>query len=379
MRYQQSAAQSAELLRLILPRIGLHGGQFTPSAYAVWYEYLAGVNAALSDALDARLRQGNPLTHSEIVALYVQHIQSREMRSLTQLQAGLGELLRKLGDIAVQSGKGAAEYYRALAAHEQELASIVDADTLRGVLQALKNSTASVRMSTAMLHTEIEAGCEQMQNLHAQLNTLQGEALTDPLTGLHNRRGFDRSSEQLYGAKDEAFAGAALLLVDIDHFKQINDTYGHLFGDQVLRAAARVIAESVKGRDVAARFGGDEFLVLLPETPVDGALAVAEQIRAAFSRARIRRNGSDTCIEQVTISAGVAIADPAETMEQLIDRADRTLYRAKAEGRNRVCVASRERSETVPPRYGSSTGASLLNPPTDLSEAGGAFRAATLT
>jgi diguanylate cyclase len=347
MRYQQSAAQSAELLRLILPRIGLHGGQFTPSAYAVWYEYLAGVNPALSDALEARLRQSSPLTHSEIVALYVQHIQSREMRSLTQLQAGLGELLRKLGDIAVQSGKGAAEYYRALAAHEQELASIVDADTLRGVLQALKNSTASVRMSTAMLHTEIEAGCEQMQNLHAQLNTLQGEALTDPLTGLHNRRGFDRSCEQLYGAKNEAFAGAALLLVDIDHFKQINDTYGHLFGDQVLRAAARVIAESVKGRDIAARFGGDEFLVLLPETPVDGALAVAEQIRAAFSRARIRRNGSDTCIEQVTISAGVAIADPAETMEQLIDRADRTLYRAKAEGRNRVCVASHEGSETA--------------------------------
>ena len=131
MRYEQSAEQSAELLRLILPRIGLHGSHFTPAAYAVWYEHLAGINPALSDALEARLRQNRALTHPETVELYGDHIQSREMRSLTQLKAGLGELLRKLGDIAAQSSKGAAEYYRALAAHEQELASIVDANAQR--------------------------------------------------------------------------------------------------------------------------------------------------------------------------------------------------------------------------------------------------------
>ena len=342
MRYEQSAEQSAELLRLILPRIGMHGGHFSPWAYAVWYEHLAGINPSLSDALESRLRQNKAMTKTEVVELYGDHIQSSEMRSLTQLQAGLGELLRKLGEIAAQSSKGAAECYQALVAHEQELASVVDANTLRGVLEALKNSTASVRMKASMLHTEIEAGREHMQSLHEQLNTLKGEALTDPLTGLNNRRGLDRSCEQLYGGRNAACEGAALLLLDIDRFKQINDTYGHLFGDQVLRAAARVIADSVKGRDVAVRFGGDEFLVLLPDTSADGALAVAEQIRAAFGRARIRRSGSDTSIEQVTLSAGVVFADPAEAMEQLIHRADQTLYRAKAEGRNRVCVVSQE-------------------------------------
>jgi diguanylate cyclase len=341
MRYEQSAEQSAELLRLILPRITQHGGHFSPWAYAVWYEHLADINPPLSEDLEARLRQKEVVTKTEIVELYDDHIQTGEARSLTRLQAGLGELLRKLGDIAAQSSKGAAEYYEALAAHEQELSSVVDANTLRSVLESLKNATTSVRMKASLLHTEIEAGREHMQSLHEQLNTLKGEALTDPLTGLHNRRGFDRSCEQLYGDENAACEGAALLLVDIDRFKQINDTYGHLFGDQVLRVAAKVIADSVKGRDVAVRFGGDEFLVLLPDTSADGALAVAEQIRAAFGRVRIRRSGSNNCIEQVTLSAGVAVAGPAETMEQMIHRADQTLYQAKAEGRNRVCVASR--------------------------------------
>jgi diguanylate cyclase len=340
MRYEQSAEQSAELLRLILPRISAHGGHFIPWAYAVWYEHLACINPPLSEDLEARLRQKDCVTKAEIVELYDEHIQTGEARSLTRLQAGLGELLRKLGEIAAQSSKGAGEYYQALAAHEQELASVVDATTLRSVLESLKNATASVRMNASLLHTEIEAGREQMQSMREQLNTLKGEALTDPLTGLHNRRGFDRSCEQLYGDENAACGGAAVLLLDIDRFKQINDTYGHLFGDQVLRAVAKVIADSVKGRDVAVRFGGDEFLVLLPDTSVDGALAVAEQIRAAIGRVRIRRNGSDNCVEQVTLSAGVAVAGSAETMEQMIHRADQTLYRAKAEGRNRACVAS---------------------------------------
>ena len=340
MRYEQSAEQSAELLRLILPRITHHGGHFNPWAYAVWYEHLAEINPPLSEDLETRLRQNKPVTKAEIVELYGDHIQTGEARSLVRLQAGLGDLLRKLGEIAAQSSKGAADYYQALLHTSRSSGRVVDANTLRSVLESLKNATASVRMKASLLHTEIEAGREHMQSLHDQLHTLKGEALTDPLTGLHNRRGFDRACEQLYGDENAVCAGAAVLLVDIDRFKQINDTYGHLFGDQVLRAAAKVIADSVKGRDVAVRFGGDEFLVLLPDTSGDGALAVAEQIRAAFGRVRIRRSGSDNCIDQVTLSAGVAVASSGQTMEHIIHRADQTLYRAKAEGRNRVCVAT---------------------------------------
>src|SRR5579862_8709318 len=100
MRYEQSAEQSAELLRLILPRITHHGGHFNPWAYAVWYEHLAEINPPLSEDLETRLRQNKPVTKAEIVELYGDHIQTGEARSLVRLQAGLGDLLRKLGEIA---------------------------------------------------------------------------------------------------------------------------------------------------------------------------------------------------------------------------------------------------------------------------------------
>jgi diguanylate cyclase len=208
---------------------------------------------------------------------------------------------------------------------------------LRELTQGLLTSTATARASTEAMRAEVEEARSQMQRLHAQLDVMQGEALLDPLTGLRNRRGFERACEELFAGTASASSDAALILIDIDHFKKLNDTYGHLFGDQVLRAAAKVIAETVKGRDVVARFGGDEFLLLLlPDTAIEGALALAENIRAAFGRMRIRRNGGDGSIEQVSISVGIAAPAPAETVDQLIERADRSLYRARAEGRN--CV-----------------------------------------
>ena len=146
-----------------------------------------------------------------------------------------------------------------------------------------------------------------MQSMRQQLGALKGEALTDLLTGLHNRRGFEAAVTQLFGHSGNGLPGAAILLADIDHFKRVNDTYGHL--------------------------------VLLPSTPGNGALALAEQIRVAFSKVRIRRTGSGQTGDQVTISIGVAVPTAGETLEQVIERADQALYQAKHAGRNCVRMA----------------------------------------
>jgi diguanylate cyclase len=178
-----------------------------------------------------------------------------------------------------------------------------------------------------------------MITMREQLGTLQGEALTDPLTGLRNRRGFELAVAQVVAASGRGLEGTALLLADIDHFKRINDTYGHLFGDEVLRASAQVFTGAVKGRDVVARFGGEEFLILLADTATIGAIALAEKIRKAFGEVRIRRTGREETIEPVTISIGVAVPAAAESIEQVIERADKALYQAKNEGRNCVRLA----------------------------------------
>jgi diguanylate cyclase len=338
MHYTQSAEQSAELLRLILPRIGQHGGHYCPPSYTVWYEHLAGINPSLSEALEARLRLAPALGQTEIDALFANHVQSRNSRNVVQLQAGLGELLRKLGLAADKSGEQTTEYFRALSDCEKSIGSTNDAQSLRGLVKLLLSSTAAARANAEALRTEVQEARGQIESLYKQLDTLQGEALTDPLTGLRNRRGFDRACQELGEMRANGLLGAALLLVDVDHFKKINDIYGHLCGDQVLRAAARIIADTVKGRDLAARFGGDEFLILLPDTPSDGAMALAEQIRTAFSRVRIQRNGSDSAIEPVSVSIGVAIPSAGEEMHDVLDRADKTLYQAKAAGRNCIRI-----------------------------------------
>ena len=340
MRYPQTAAQSAELLRLILPRIARHGGHYVPTAYTIWYEYLAGLNRGLSAALDTRLQTEAPIEQPEIDQLYARHIAARDDLTVEALRNGLSQLLRKLGDIAVSSGEGAAEYAQALAACEKELGAVGDANGLQKVIQTLVSSTSVARNSAEKLRAELEESRAEMQQLREQLGTLHSEALNDPLTGLHNRRGFERTIAELYRSGSDSLGGAALLLADIDKFKDVNDTYGHLFGDQVIRAAAQVLKGAVKGRDVVARFGGEEFIVLLPDTPAHGALALAEQIRTAFGKLRIRRSGSSDYVGQITLSLGVAAPSPGESIEQAIDRADKALYQAKHDGRNCVRFAN---------------------------------------
>jgi diguanylate cyclase len=176
--------------------------------------------------------------------------------------------------------------------------------------------------------------------VRARLGKLETEVVKDPLTGLLNRRGLDQAVERLRSAGMD-LASSTVLMVDLDHFKRVNDSYGHLFGDQVLCATAKVLSGVIKGRDVAARFGGEEFVVLLPDTPESGAVTLAEQFRDAFSRAKVRRTGSDKVIDKLTVSIGVACPQAGESLDATLDRADAALYRAKNDGRNCVRVAAR--------------------------------------
>lgn len=171
---------------------------------------------------------------------------------------------------------------------------------------------------------------------------LEAKAYTDALTGIANRRYFDEVAPREADRAARLHDPVSLVTVDVDHFKQVNDTHGHAAGDAVLVAVARAVRDAAREVDVVARVGGEEFAVLLPSTDVGGARAAAERIRLAVEQLVVRVDGA---VLRVTVSAGVAelAAEPpghAEGVEQLLARADGALYEAKRRGRNRVVVAA---------------------------------------
>lgn len=164
----------------------------------------------------------------------------------------------------------------------------------------------------------------------ARAQVLEEMASTDALTGALNRRGGDAVLEAAMRSAADSGAPLTVVLCDLDHFKQVNDTHGHVVGDRVLRGLARVMRQEMRGDDSLVRAGGEEFLVVLPGAPIAGGLALAERIRSAAEVA------PDPDAGVVTVSAGVAQWDGQESVLALVERVDQALYAAKAAGRNRV-------------------------------------------
>jgi len=344
MRYPQSKSESNELLRLLLPRIAQHGSGCQPPSYTLWYEYVSGSNAGLREALDARLADARPLSLEETHAFYAKHIAERDVVATDDLQHQLQRTLDGLAQMASDAGSEALRYGASLqdcgARLDAPGGAPLDVVALRGAIAALAAETRRMQDSNERLSSELAAKRSEMLDLSEKLATVRSEALLDPLTGLTNRRGLQRTVDERLAADAGGLAGWSLLMVDIDHFKKVNDTHGHLFGDKVLQAVARMLRACIKGQDLAVRFGGEEFAVLLPDTPIQGAASLAESLRQAVARGQIRRGEGGAAIGQVTVSVGVACYKLAETFEQWIERADRALYTSKQRGRDCVTLAA---------------------------------------
>ncbi len=174
-------------------------------------------------------------------------------------------------------------------------------------------------------------------NLRSELEQL---ANTDPLTGLYNRRSFNAFSEHEYARAMRYFEPLSLMIIDIDLFKGVNDTYGHLIGDEVIKRVALVCAQHIRESDVLARIGGEEFAILLPGTDTDSAYKLAERLRASQQTYRFPGQHEANDLPEVTISIGVStLSVKDKSFAQMLSRADKALYSSKNVGRNSVHVA----------------------------------------
>ena len=188
---------------------------------------------------------------------------------------------------------------------------------------------------------------KQLQDeLHQRNAELHRLSQADGLTGLFNRRYLDEELARRSNDSVRHQDPMSLLLFDVDHFKQINDTYGHPVGDLVLQTFAQRMSAGLRAGDIAGRWGGEEFLVILPRTELDGASEVAERIRSATARSPVTAAGQNI---SVTVSGGCALG-PGESTEALIFLADRCLYQAKAAGRNQIVTAALPEGSVTCPR-----------------------------
>jgi diguanylate cyclase len=308
-----------------------------PENYELFYAYAAGENPSVARIIGDMLAARRPFTPA-IVQELRERSSSRERteRAVGTIGANVTSQIDEVIAKLEAASKGAEDYGQALSAARGELGGAQSPDHLRKLVGNLISATKEMETKTHTLEQELHVSSQQVSELKTQLESVRKESLTDPLTGIANRKAFDTD---LNAAIAEARANGeklSLFMCDIDKFKSFNDTWGHQTGDQVLRLVANCLSENVKGRDTAARFGGEEFSVIVRHAGVEAAVVLAEQIRSHVQSKKLIKKSTGDVLGSITISIGVAELAPGEAAASLIQRADACLYRAKHAGRN--CV-----------------------------------------
>lgn len=345
MKYRESVDQSAEYLRLALPLMSRQEAALHPVSYAVWYEYVAGSNKLLKAAIDEMIRCGVRLDESATADLFRRYIADFDEQLTQRLSSGFDRVMAEMEQSAVHAEQRADSFGRELAQWSSALAGEQAIGEVAAEIGKLIACTREMQGAIATLKESLDNSLNEIKTLRHEVDQAREEALTDGLTGLANRRGFDLALDACLSGVSSPEQAPCLLIADIDHFKNVNDQYGHLFGDKVIRSVARILKANVKGQDTAARYGGEEFVVLLPETSLDNAFHLAEKIRTTIAASRVRRADNRQEIGQITVSLGVASYHPGESASRFVERCDIALYVAKNQGRNRVSIAGAQEPE----------------------------------
>jgi diguanylate cyclase (GGDEF) domain len=310
-----------------------------PRHYELWYTYCAGFNHALNKAINDILRTRGRITIDEVHRVYAQFLSpSRIADRIDDVGTRISSEIAGVVDAMNTSIATTSDYCSSLHGASEALEGATDRGVIIHIVGEVIAATRKTEAVNRELETQLAESRRQIAELHESLDAIRFESLTDELTTLANRKHFDQSIERAVAQASEAHEPFALLVTDIDHFKKFNDTFGHQTGDQVLRLVGLSVKQNVKGQDIACRYGGEEFAIILPRTDLAGANVVAEQIRAAVMSKELMKRSTGENLGNVTISIGVAVHRARDTVQSLIERADAALYLAKHTGRNRVCT-----------------------------------------
>lgn len=330
------AQEAAAIAAAAHDLLSQHGLAPTPSNYELAFLHVAGRHRALSADIEHCLKSPGAFNEETCALLHERHL-THDHGRLAQTREAISQEVEVLLSALRGAGDDAQGYAQTLTQASHALDANLDPDTLSALVKGLAGSALSVAARNHELSEGLKASTQKMEALQTALEHVTTEAVTDALTGLANRRAFDRALEQLLS---ERASEVCLLMCDIDHFKRVNDTCGHLVGDQVIRFIAGVLKTHASGEFLAARYGGEEFAIIMPRTNMHRAQGIAATIKAAVSAKKLTRKSTGESIGAITASFGLARRRLNDTPESLIKRADACLYVSKQNGRDRITIDS---------------------------------------
>jgi diguanylate cyclase len=309
----------------------------TPRNYEIWYAYATGYQPSLNQKINETLQQSGALSDADLEQIYEAYLSPTRLTERIDKVGNqvMGEIEQVMAMIDAAAGS-ASSYTESLADMTEKLGNSKDREGLRTIVESLVQTAKEMEASNHKLEERLNASKQEIDELQINLEAVRTESLTDPLTQLANRKFFDNTLESAITEARANNEPLSLLMTDIDHFKNFNDSFGHLTGDQVLRLVAMSVKQNVKGQDTAARYGGEEFAIVLPNTVLRSAITVADHIRRAVMTKELMKRSTGEHLGRVTISIGVATCHKDDTAQTLIERSDICLYAAKRHGRNRV-------------------------------------------
>ncbi|MDX1282083.1 GGDEF domain-containing protein [Shewanella colwelliana] len=329
--------QAAINLKKAVPLMLKHQIPTTPTNYALWYAYVGEQDPQLNEKMDGIVAQYSTCPPVNAHLLYRDHISDPvevdviDMRqNLEAMTVELAQSLKDTNHDATRFQKRVDNNFNKLNKIEEEGVSL---EKVLGLVRNLVKESDEIRLSTEYFTGQLQKAQDEIETLRAELKRSEKDVYHDALTGVFNRRAFDQDID---GMLAQAPEGCCLILIDIDHFKKFNDTYGHQLGDSVLKAVAKRLNESCRDGTKIYRYGGEEFAILIPNSHKRKARHLADAMRRSLEKVTLKDRRKDQRIDNITASFGVSEWQTGDSAVTLIERSDAFLYEAKRLGRNRV-------------------------------------------
>lgn len=327
--------KSFETLKSTIPLLLKHEIPAIPTNYALWYTYVSNENPALNEELDQAVANDQPLSPLKAKDLYRSHVSDKQEVSVWQLRQSIEGMLIELNQSMKDTKKDTREYKTIMDRCLDDLNKVEQegwsVEEVMGLVRNMVTEAQAIRQSTISFNSALTNAEKEIQRLREQLAESQQDALYDALTGLCNRRYFNSEIESKVNMDK-----MSLLLVDIDHFKKINDSHGHQMGDLVLKTVARKLQSGCRDNAQVFRYGGEEFAIIMPNATLAKARHNADVLRRSIEKIAVKNRRTGETLGDITVSVGVAECQAGESAEDVIERADKQLYQAKKLGRNRV-------------------------------------------